>query len=415
MEYTRSSARTAFLVVCWAFYDLANQFFALNVVSLYFTRWLTFQKGASEWYYSAAFGVSTLMVALLSPLLGAMSDYTSRRKPFLIWFTLTSTLFTAAIGAAPSLFAGLFFFMVAHFSCQMAVVFYNSLLVGIVDRKKAGLVSGIGMVFSYSGAIVALYTIKPVVLRFGYQATFIPTGILFLLFALPCLVFVRDRAGADIEAHHWRRFFTVEALKGVLDALRRTVFMSRGREPLPVILRAAFCTLSAVNAVILFMSVYATRVFHLNESEIINLIAFSTVFAIVGSFVSGWASDRVRLSRLLSAVFLFWVVSFVLGSTLSDKRWYYVVGSLVGVALGSTWVVLRAYIIKETPDALVGKAFGMYSLIGYMSAISGAIFWGIALLVLKPLGETGYRITLFLLSGFPLAGLYFLKKLPHER
>lgn len=414
MEKTHSRLRTPFLVACWALYDLANQFFALNVVSLYFSRWLTFEKGAPEWYYSVAFGAATILVALLSPLLGAMSDYTSRRQPFLVWFTLVSALFTSAIGAAPSVPAGLLFFMVAHFGCQMAVIFYNSLLVGIVDRERVGLVSGIGMVFSYCGAIVALYLIKPIVLRFGYQATFVPTGVLFLLFALPCLLFVRDPVDTNIEPHHWKKFFTVSALKDVLRALRRTVFFDGERLPLPVLLRAALCTLCAVNAVILFMSVYATRVFHLNETEIINLIAFSTVFAIAGSFVSGYLSDRVRLVRLLGVIFLLWVAGFILGATLADKRWYYAVGALVGCALGSTWVVLRACIIKYTPDALVGKAFGMYNLIGYISAIAGALFWGLALLAFRPLGETGYRLTLSLLSGFPLAGLYFLGKFPRE-
>ncbi|MBU4376486.1 MAG: MFS transporter, partial [Candidatus Omnitrophica bacterium] len=172
---------------------MANQFFAMNIVSLYFIRWVTIEMGAPEILYSVSFGISMFLVAVSAPILGAISDMTGRRKPFLIWLTLLSVIFTMLLGIRQNIFLGLLFFAIANFGCQGAIVFYNALMVNIAPKDKIGLVSGFGRMLGYSGAILALYLIKPIVVKSGYQATFFPTGILFLIFALPCLVFIKDK------------------------------------------------------------------------------------------------------------------------------------------------------------------------------------------------------------------------------
>ncbi|MCG8430077.1 MAG: MFS transporter [Candidatus Omnitrophica bacterium] len=403
------------IVFSWALYDLANQFFALNVVSLYFVRWLTFEKHAPEIYYSISFACSSFAIALLSPLFGAFSDYTRRRRVFLILFTLLSVLFTVLIGATDSVVAGLIFFAVAYFGCQMGVVFYNSLLADIVSSGKVGLVSGVGRMFGYSGALLALVVIKPVVLKYGYHATFVPTGLLFLVFALPCMLFVKDTQSVPMRLP-WRRFFTRAAMMETLRKLRRALWAGSGTQSaLPFFLRATFWSLSAVNTVILFMAVYVTVVFGLSEEQIIHLVGFSTLFAIVGSIVSGAASDYFGQKRFLGAVFMLWIGCLLFGALLVDGRYYAVLGSVVGLALGAIWVVLRAFLIRITPPDRIGEAFGLFNCLGYLSGICGSIFWGLMLLMLKNLGAGAYRITLGMLSIFMFLGLVYLLRIPYER
>ncbi|MFH0913409.1 MAG: MFS transporter, partial [Candidatus Omnitrophota bacterium] len=192
MKFSSQKLKNLSLILSWALYDLANQFFALNVISLYFVRWLTIERQSPEILYSIAFVISTFFVAVSAPILGAISDITARRKPFLIYLTLLSIIFTMVLGVSKNIFLGLLFFIIANFGCQTAIVFYNALMVNIAPRGKIGLVSGFGKMMGYSGAVLALYLIKPIVLERGYQATFFPTGILFLIFSLPCLLFIKD-------------------------------------------------------------------------------------------------------------------------------------------------------------------------------------------------------------------------------
>ncbi|MGB4521052.1 MAG: MFS transporter [Candidatus Omnitrophota bacterium] len=404
----RAKIREWSLILAWGMYDLANQFFVVNVVSLYFVRWLTLEKGAAEILYSFSFGVSTFLVAVCAPILGSLSDISGRRKPFLIYLTLLSVVFTVLLGAPKSIFFGLLFFVIANFGCQLAVVFYNALMVNVAPPGKIGLVSGLGRMLGYSGAILALFLLKPVVLRSGYQATFLPTGVLFFLFSLPCLVFVKDKEVSG-------KIFSKDKVFSVFNQLKDDLLSVYRSPRVPDFLKGAFCGLCVVNVIILFMSVYATRVFGLNETQIINLMLFATLFAILGSLVSGYASDRIGAVSSLIWIYILWGISLFLGAFSRSINLYWLVGALVGLALGATWVVLRALAIQLVPPQKSGAIFGLFNLIGCFSGVVGALFWGIILLFLSPLGEIGYRIALLSLNIFFLFGFIFLLRLLRNR
>lgn len=244
LEKIKSSS----LVLAWGLYDLANQFFALNVVSLYFVRWITLEKGASEIFYSISFGISTFLVGISAPILGAISDKIERRRPFLVSLTLLSIIFTMLLGVPKSIILGLLFFAIANFGCQLAIVFYNAQMVDIAPKDKIGPVSGFGRMLGYSGALLALYLIKPLVLKSGYQATFLPTGILFFIFSLPCMLFIRDKQTK--ERINLVSFLKKEKIFGIFKDIRATFSDVRKLPGLSDFLKATFFGLCAVNAVI---------------------------------------------------------------------------------------------------------------------------------------------------------------------
>lgn len=405
----KEKIRQGFLIFSWGLYDLANQFFAMNVVSLYFVRWLTLEKGRPEIFYSISFGISTFFVAILGLILGAISDMTQSRRPFLISLTLFSIIFTMVLGISESVFLGLLFFALANFGYQTAIVFYNALMVNIAPAGRVGLVSGLGRMLGYSGAILALYFIKPIVLKSGYQATFLPTGLLFLIFSLPCMIFIKDKPGR--RNMRLVSFFRKDKISEMAKQLKETLLDSYKSPGLPDFLKAAFWGLCAVNTITLFMSVYVTRVFKLNEIQVIDLIAFSTVFAIIGSIVSGYISDRIGVAFTLTLTFILWGICLSAGAFVKTAGLYWLIGSLVGIALGSVWVVLRAMAIRLVPPEKIGGAFGLFNLAGYISAGVGTIFWGLILLLLSPLGEWGYRLALFSLNLFLAFAFVFILRI----
>src|SRR3954447_7955565 len=82
----------------WAVYDFANTIFSMNVATLYFSVWLIADLHASNTVYAIGNGVSSILVVLSVPLLGAVSDARRRRKPWVVGFTVASCLACAAIG-----------------------------------------------------------------------------------------------------------------------------------------------------------------------------------------------------------------------------------------------------------------------------------------------------------------------------
>ena len=161
------------------------------------------------------------------------------------------------------------------------------------------------------------------------------------------------------------------------------------------------------------MSVYAGKVFGLGEGDTIYLIAFSTLFAILGSFVSGVISDIIGYAKTLLGVFFLWVLA-ILGGTLLSPPFHWAIGALAGFSLGSTWVIFRAMVIKIVPEEKIGETFGLFNMVTYLSGIVGPLFWGLLLLFLSPLGEVGYRLAFFSMVFFIGTGAVFLVRIRRE-
>lgn len=407
MSYLKKTKRCA-VIFSWGLYDLANQFFALNVVSLYFVRWVTIEKGMPDLMYSVAFGLSILTVAISAPVLGALSDATREKRPFLVYFTLLSVLFTALLGILENVYVALLFFAVANYGCQTAVIFYNSQIADIAPKGRMGLVSGLGRMMGYSGAIVALYLMKPIVLEKGYQAVFIPTGILFLVFALPCLIFVKDRRSGNKKKVSLS--FSSRKVSGIFRRTKKSISDLCGHAGVGDYMKSAFFVLCPVNVMIVFMAVYATRVLGLDDAQVIDLIAFSTLFAIAGSIVSGYMSDRLGEMKSLVCVLILWSVCFTAAAFIRAPGLYRLIGGLIGVSLGAVWVILRVMAVKLVPPERIGEAFGLFNIVNYTASATGTVFWGLSALIFSGMGEWGYRMTVLSLNGFLVPSFLFLMR-----
>ena len=179
-------------IASWAFYDFANTIFSMNVISLYFALWVTVDHGGQDILYSIALSSSMFAVAISAPIFGTISDQTGRRCFPLALLTIVSVLATAFIGQTDQLWMGLFLFVIANYCYQSALVFYNGMLPSVARQSNVGLISGYGVALGYIGSIAGLSLVEPFVANGDRSAAFFPTAILFLVFAIPCFLFVKD-------------------------------------------------------------------------------------------------------------------------------------------------------------------------------------------------------------------------------
>lgn len=407
----KKTIRRIFLIICWAMYDLANQFFALNVVTVYFPRWLILEKNTPEIFYSICFGFSMVVVGVCAPFLGTISDMQKKKKIYLISFTMLSVVFTILLGFADNVFLAMSCFALGNIGCQMAVVFYNALIVGVAQGRQVGLISGIGKMFGYSGAIIALYLSKPIITNYGYQLTLLMTGCVFFIFALPAMAFLKEER---VEGQQpLCSFITREQLREIYQRIKAVFAKGTQQKQVQRFLKAFFYCLCTVQTLILFMAIYASKAFKLGESEVIDLIIFSTVFAIIGSVASGHISDRIGSRKAMIGVFILWMMTF-LGGAFLNPPFHWVIGAIVGFALSSTWVVSRAWAIKLVPEENIGEIFGLFNLVGYIAGIVGPLFWGLVLFSLSFMGDVRYRVALLSLVIFMGFSFYHLLKIPEK-
>lgn len=388
-------------------YDFASTIFAMNIISLYFALWVTVDMKGEDILYSWALSGSMLLAAISSPIVGAISDRLGRRMPFLMLFTLICCAFTVLMGLANKLVFGLLFFAVANFCYQTAAIFYNALLPQIADKDQMGRVSGYGVSLGYCGTIAGLLLVRPFVLKYGRQAAFIPTAIFFLLFSLPCFLFVKDRLAERMEKFEIR----------ITDSFRKvkeTLLHIMEYPALFNFLIAAFIALNAINTIMVFMSVYIKKVIGFGNSEIVTFYIVSTVFAILGSFTAGFITDRFGSKRILSIVLGLWCISILLAALSFSKTMFWIVGPLAGICLGATWTSARVLVVDVSPPRMVGEIFGFYGLVGKSASIIGPIIWGLCVWAFKFLGISKYRLAMLTLLLFLGLGLVMLQKVPNN-
>jgi UMF1 family MFS transporter len=387
-------------VFSWALYDFANTIFAMNVLSLYFVLWVTQVNQAPEIVFSFAISGSMLAVALTAPMFGAVSDRYGRRIPFLIAVALICVIFTAAIGQIWGLGVGLLLFAIANFAYQSGNVFYDSLLSTVSREENRGRISGLGIAMGYIGSVLGILMVAPFVNRWGTGAAFIPTAVLFLVFALPCFFFVKE---APSKAPLTVRMFK-EGYAQLFNTLRR----AKGHSNLLRFIGARFLYVDAVNTLLTFMALYVIEVVGFSQGQARMLFIVSTTFAVAGSFIYGRVVDWIGPKKTLVLVLSQWAVVFITVAATSYQPAFWVLGALAGVALGGTWTADRAFLTRLAPPERVGEFFGLYQLAGRFAAVIGPLLWGGTTFILEDWGLVRFRIAILVLLVNVVLGFIFL-------
>ena len=388
----------------WALYDFANTTFSLNVVSRYLPLLVVEDLHGRDLDVSIAYSLSMMAVAVAAPLLGALSDFSGRRIPYLALTTALSVGATACMVVGRPLPLVLVLFAVANFFYQVALVVYDALLANVSDESTRGVASGLGVGLGYGGTILSLYSVAPIAERWGKPAAFPATAALFALFALPCLLLVRDAGRGPL----WR-----PGLAGETIARVRATFRRLGTIPgLGRFLVAHFLYTDAINTVVLFMAVYATKVGGFTSPEVTTLLAISTVFAILGAFAAGPLIDGVGAKRALYAALALWTVALGLALVADRGAVFFVVGGCTGAALGAVWSADRVLMFRLSPLERLGELYGVYGMVGRFAAITGPLIWGVVVYLLEDRGPIAYRAAVGSLLVMLLAGAWVLRRVP---
>ena len=400
----------AIVPLAWALYDFANTIFSYAVVSVSIGLWLTdasrFGKAEGQLIQGIAIAVSVGLNAIVSPVLGALSDRGGRRLPFLLAFTVMCIVPTVLIGFSPPLI-GVLLFIVANFAYQAALIYYDATLTVVSRPSTRGKLSGIGVAIGYMGTIfVALVLI---VLDASPEQTFLIAGVLFAIFAAPIFLIVREPVISAARV-------TGRDVMESLGQLRLTIEHARSVPWLGRFLLGRFFYSDAVNTLIVVMSVVAVRAMGLTSTQFLLLSLMLTVVAIVTSFFWGWLADRWGPKRALIAVLGSWSVGLFLGTvslgypgTVIGTVVFVIAGAILGSGLGGVQVTDRVLMVRLSPKERLGEFFGIYGLVGKASQVIGSLIYGvIVFLFVDQFGNLAYQIAVLSLFVTMLVGLWLV-------
>jgi len=393
----------------WALYDFANTIFSFAVVSFAIGLWLTdaarFGEREGNFYLSVAVAVSVGLNAIVSPILGALSDRGGRRLPFLLFFTVLCVIPTALIGASPPI-AGLVLFTIANFAYQAALIYYDATLRTVSRPETRGRLSGIGVAIGYCGTVfVALLLL---VLDVPPRDRFLVAAVLFAVFAIPIFAFVKETGTAA-------RVSAADVV-GSWSQLRTAIRHAREVPGLGRFLLGRFFYSDAVNTIIAVMSVVTVRAKGLSQQQTLLVLLLLTVVAIVASFGWGRLVDRWGPKRTLMAVLASWGVGLVVGALSLGvpgpvgMAAFLAAGALLGSGLGGVQVADRVLMIRLSPPERLGELFGLYGLVGKGSQVIGSALYGLTiLLLLDALGVGAYQVAVLSLLVTMAIGAWLIR------
>jgi UMF1 family MFS transporter len=433
-------------VISWIFFAWAAEPFFTLITTFVFAPYFATHVAANPARGQALWGFATaasgLVIALLSPVLGAVADASGHRKPWIAAFGAllvmgSSLMWFARPGDPSTIPALLAAYGIASIGVEFALVFNNSMMPTLVPPNRIGRLSGTGWAIGYVGGILSLvlvlgflaaspqdgYTLfgfKPVfgldpLTHQGDRITGPLTAIWFMVFALPMFVFTPDYpAKRSIR----------EGLREGMVELKQTLRELPKQKSIAAFLLANMIYTDALVSLFAFGGIYAAGTFGWNT---IQIGTFGIILAIAGTFgawLGGKLDDRLGPKRVIAGsmlVLLFAIIAIltvdkerilfvrvappVPNALLFDsaaERAYLVLGCLIGMAGGPLQAASRTLLIRMAPRDRITQYFGLFALTGKITSFVGPLLIGIVTAVTMSQKAGMAVLVLFFAAGLAL-------------
>ena len=375
-------------VVSWCLYDWANSAFNTLIITFvyvtYFTQTFTPtpEEGVTLW--GRAISISAILVALLSPIVGALADQSGRRRLYLIAATWLCVALTAALafvppGGSSSILAALTLVVLANLAFEIAIVFYNTYLPELVPEYRIGRISGWAWGLGYIGGLVALALalfgfVQPEVPWFGiptengfnHRATTLLVAVWFFVFSLPMLLWVESPAAR-------RHVDAVAGVRGAFLELKRT-FRNLGRyKQIVRFLVARLVYNDGLVTVFAFGGAYAAGAFGMSFSEVILFGIGLNVAAGLGAALFGIVDDRIGGKRTILITLVALTLASLLAVGAPNRTWLWVAGIAVGLFVGPNQSASRSLMGRFVPAHSRGEFFGFFAFSGKATSFLGPL------------------------------------------
>lgn len=366
-------------VASWVLYDLANTSFSLGIVTLYFPGLVTDVFGMDDGAIAGFDAIAAAIIFVAAPILGALSDRSSRRLPYLAFFTILCVGATFLLGQdVPAV--SFFLFTVAVVSYQAGLIFYDSLLPEVSTEENRGRIGGIGVGVGYMGSLLAfgigslvLGGLDPAPLD-RYVGVFRGIALGFLLFAIPAFLFVRERRRV-VPPISWR------VVPQAFSQVAATARHARRYPGLGSFLLGRMFYADAANTLIFMVIVYADVSLGLSRPEAVPATILSILAAIPAGLVWGQVVDRIGPRKVLDIVLVGWMAIFATVAAIPVLGWpselIYPIGACIGIALAGLWASDRPLMARLAPPRYYGEFFGLYAMVGRFGAVIGPAVWAV--------------------------------------
>jgi UMF1 family MFS transporter len=365
----------------WYLYDFGNSAYAavvlLAVYAAYFKQSVVgTAQGSALW--GLALTISMLVVAVISPFLGALADYSGRKKTFLLVMTAISVVFTGLLFFVEKgdIFLGMFLFIIAEIGYRAGQVFYNSLLIDVADEDEIGKVSGNGWAIGSFGGIICLVIVLVLIqLNPGnalmIRLSLVITAVFYAIFTIPAFVWIKENHRP--QKKDGKNLFTV-----AINRLKNTIqSVSNFKEFLKFMI-AVLIYNDGIIAALDFAAIIGAVIFGVTSTELIIFVIVVQITNVIGAYLYGLLGEKIGYKKSLINSLIIMIIS-VMGMMLTQsKLGFFVVGALAGFAMAGVQSLSRTMVSIFAPAHKSAEFYGFFSLTGRTSSIIGPGLMGAA-------------------------------------
>jgi len=380
----------------WISYDWAisafNTLVGTFIYNTYFVRAFAPNEDIGGALWSRGVVASALLIAVLSPIVGAVADRSGRRRRYLILMTLVCAAATALLtfvapGDSHAVLKALTIYVIANVAFEMATVLYNAFLPELVTDDRIGRVSGYGWGIGYIGGIVVMAVALFLFVHEGTRLPFLPTSegfnlratnllvaVWVVVFSLPMFLFVKEKQ---------KRTDRVD-VAGAFRELGHTFHEVRRYREIVKFLVARLVYNDALVAVFVFGAIYATGTFGMGDEERMVWAIVLNIVAGLSALVFGLIDDRLGGKKTLLITLAGLILATAVAVVAPNKTWLWVAGILIGLFVGPNQATSRSLMGRFVPEKHKGEFFGFFAFSGKVTSFMGPMLIGI---LIVPFGQ----------------------------
>jgi len=377
----------------WILYDIGNSAFTLLVstlIPIYFNS-LAGSAGVNEDMYLSYWGyagsISTILVAIIAPICGTMSDR-RYKKPIFLLTVILGCIACACLGVTTHWLAFLGIFILAKVGFHSSIVFYDSMLPEVTTEKRMDNVSSLGYAYGYIGSVIPFVLCLVLVLfgeNFGLSmgnamiVAFLITAVWWTVFTLPLLKRYRQTAYVEKKG---------TALGDTFRQLVNTFKEARKEKHVFVYLISFFFFINGVYTIIDMATAYGDAL-GLDTTGLLLALLLTQIVAFPCAILFGKLSAKYDTGLLIKISIVCYTVITLFGMFLVSLWQFWVLAVLVGMFQGGIQAMSRSYLGKIIKPERSGEFYGLMDICG-----KGASFVGTTLVAVVSQATAGVRVSI---------------------
>ncbi len=383
MRKTNMKQKLTKLEKYWVLYDVGNSAFTLlvsTIIPIYFKNMaqnMGVSASDSTAYLSYAISISTIIVAILGPILGTVADNKNHKKPLFTFFMMIGVLGCAALSIPKTWLMFLIIFVIAKVGFSGSLIFYDSMMVDVTTDERMDEVSSHGYAWGYIGSCVPFVISLLLVLggdKVGISTPAAMTAAFFLnaawwgLVTIPLLKNYEQKYYVENQGSMVKESFA---------RLGRSVAELKDNKKVALFLLAFFFYIDGVYTIIEMATSYGKDV-GISDANLLLALLLTQVVAFPCAILFGKMTQKFETGKLISVCIIAYFAVAVYALQL-DAAWkFWMMATFVGVFQGAIQALSRSYYAKIIPKEKSSEYFGIFDIFGKGASFMGTMLMGIS-------------------------------------